>query len=278
MNGDKIIVLEVQGTSDTLSADNIYMIKGNYTLASHPRATLAAYVTAMDAQNGIGVSHHFQTTVVNRGSGSFTLFLPMTYRGWPHLSFYPAEGGSDFGGSYFGTGESVLKQWWGSRKADREPSGAISGSSEAARPPAPKPPVPTFAELPYAVPFEQGASRLLNGDKISILEIRGTSRTFMPDNTYMIKGTYTLATHQRATLAASITAMDAAHWVGAWDEHQTAVVNQGTGTFTLVLPMTCHGWPHLSFYPAEGGSDFGGSYFGTGDFVLKHWWGSKKTE
>jgi hypothetical protein len=31
------------------------------------------------------------------------------------VSFYPADGGSDFGGNYFGTGDSVLKQWWGAK-------------------------------------------------------------------------------------------------------------------------------------------------------------------
>ena len=35
----------------------------------------------------------------------------MTYRGWPHISFYPADGGNGFGGIYFGTGDSVLKEW-----------------------------------------------------------------------------------------------------------------------------------------------------------------------
>jgi hypothetical protein len=53
-----------------------------------------------------------QTTVVNKGAGTFTLFLPMSCRGWPHVSFYPADNGEGFGGNYFGTGDSVLKQWW----------------------------------------------------------------------------------------------------------------------------------------------------------------------
>ena len=75
---------------------------------------LAAYTTAMDSANGKGAPHKSQTTIVNRGEGTFTLFLPMSCRGWPHVSFYPAEDGGDFGGNYFGTGDSVLKHWWGS--------------------------------------------------------------------------------------------------------------------------------------------------------------------
>ena len=69
----------------------------------------------MDRENATGYSFRVQSTVVEHGSGSFTLFLPMSCRGWPHVSFYPAEGGEGFGGNYFGTGESVLKKWWGSK-------------------------------------------------------------------------------------------------------------------------------------------------------------------
>jgi beta-lactamase regulating signal transducer with metallopeptidase domain len=114
LKGDEITILEIHGTSPKLEADNLYMIKGRYTLASHPRATVAAYVTARDRENGTSASHHYQTVHATEGQGTFTLFLPMSYRGWPHVSFYPAEGGSDFGGNYFGTGDSLLKKWWGS--------------------------------------------------------------------------------------------------------------------------------------------------------------------
>ncbi len=44
------------------------------------------------------------------------LEMPMTVRGWPHVSFYPADGGEGFGGVYFGTGDSVLKKWWDSKE------------------------------------------------------------------------------------------------------------------------------------------------------------------
>ena len=61
---------------------------------------------------------------------------------------------------------------------------------------------PTTSEFPYAVQFEQGATRFLDGDKITILEVRGTADTFAPGNLYWIKGTYTLASHDQAMLAA----------------------------------------------------------------------------
>ena len=129
--------------------------------------------------------------------------------------------------------------------------------------------------FPHIVKFEQGATRFQDGDKITILEVSGTADTMSPGNTYRIKGTYTLASHDRATLAAYTTASKAANGTGPTHKVQSTVVNRGTGTFTLILPMSCEGWPHLSFYPADGGSSFGGNYFGTGDWVLKKWWGTK---
>ena len=47
------------------------------------------------------------------------------------------------------------------------------------------------SEFPYAVKFEQGATRFLDGDKITILEVRGTAEKFVPGNLYWIKGTHT---------------------------------------------------------------------------------------
>ena len=129
------------------------------------------------------------------------------------------------------------------------------------------------SKFPHVVKFEQGATRFQNGDKITILEVRGTADTMSPGNNYRIKGTYTLASHDRATLAAYTTASKAANGTGPTHKVQSTMVNPGTGTFTLVLPMSCEGWPHLSYYPTDGGSDFGGNYFGTGDTVLKKWWG-----
>jgi len=55
---------------------------------------------------------------------------------------------------------------------------ARAGSNDDPPPPARKPDTPATSEFPYAVRFEQGATRFLNGDKITILEVRGTVDTF----------------------------------------------------------------------------------------------------
>jgi beta-lactamase regulating signal transducer with metallopeptidase domain len=112
-NGDNISILEVRGTSPTFEPGNVYQIKGKYTLGSNDRARLCAFTTAKKAADGTGPVWEIQATNVNRGEGTFTLFLPMKHKGWPHVSFYPAgKAAGDIGGIYFGTGDSVLKKWW----------------------------------------------------------------------------------------------------------------------------------------------------------------------
>ncbi len=162
------------------------------------------------------------------------------------------------------------------RSSDGRHSAATASSAQEKKTPARKPDTPRTSEFPFALRFEQGATRFLDGDQITILEVRGTADTMTPGNIYWIKGSYTLASHDRAMVAAFITAMNPGEGQGAYLKVQTAVVNRGSGTFTLFLPMSCKGWPHVSFYPADGGGDFGGNYFGTGDSVLKKWWGSTK--
>jgi hypothetical protein len=130
-------------------------------------------------------------------------------------------------------------------------------------------------EFPHSVRFEQGATRFADGDEITILETRGTTDTFAVGNLYWIKGTYKLASRERAMLAAYVTATDVGQGKCETMKVQSVVIDKGEGTFTLFLPMSYRGCPHVSFYPAEGGEGFGGAYFGTGDSVLKQWWGTK---
>lgn len=125
------------------------------------------------------------------------------------------------------------------------------------------------SEFPHVVKFEQGATDFLKGDGIEIVEVRGTTEKFERGNIYWIRGTYTLASHERAMLAAYTTVSVREHATSVSLKVQSTVVPRGKGTFTLFLPMPYDGWPHVSFYPAEGGNGFGENYFGTGDSVKK---------
>ena len=114
-DGDKITIEEVSGTSDTMTEGNMYVVKGTYKLASAKRAILAAYTTA-NANDARAMQMQSipdmktQRVVADQGEGQFKLIFYMWYNGNPHVSFYPAEGGSDFGGVYFGTGDSVWRE------------------------------------------------------------------------------------------------------------------------------------------------------------------------
>ena len=58
--------------------------------------------------------------------------------------------------------------------------------------------------ISQVVPFVMGTTHLSDGDNITIEEIRGTSETFAAGNVYEIKGSYKLASHEKALLAANI--------------------------------------------------------------------------
>jgi hypothetical protein len=134
---------------------NIYWIRGTYTLASRDRAILLAsstvdffavggdlhearsdfysgstdtsYHKGADPSFASGVELRVQRTDVVRGTGTFTLFLPMKHNALPHVSFCTCERyGASFGGNYFGTGESVLKKWWRSPESDGKTTQAAS--------------------------------------------------------------------------------------------------------------------------------------------------------
>jgi WD40 repeat protein len=127
--------------------------------------------------------------------------------------------------------------------------------------------------LSHRVPFELGATLLAGGDQITIDEVRGTADSMKAGNRYEIKGTYRLASRDKAMLAVYVTG----EGKDATDRQPSdaPTVERGEGRFSLVLHMSYDGKPHVSFYPVDGGEGFGHVYFGTGDSVLKRgWWKS----
>ena len=123
-------------------------------------------------------------------------------------------------------------------------------------------------DLSHFVKFEQGGTQLRDGDQITIEEIHGTSSTIDVGQLYEIKGTYKLASHERAQLAVEITSSDPTHY--SHMQTQEMIVDQGEGRFTVYMYMWCKGNPHMSFYPTTRGESFASVYFGTGESVLRH--------
>jgi hypothetical protein len=118
-------------------------------------------------------------------------------------------------------------------------------------------------DISHVVPFVIGTTQLGNGDSISIDEIHGTSEMLAAGNVYEIKGTYKLASHEKAMLGVSVTTdigFPAKHvpidGVERFHGANHMIVGQGDGHFALLLVMADEGSPHLSFYPLSGGASF----------------------
>lgn len=110
--GDAIVITAVHGTADTIAVGNTYRIDGAYTLSSHEQATLCAYVTASKPDAPQRKRIPGQSVTIQKGSGTFTVFLKVEDPGCPHVSFYPVTSGASFAGEYFGTGDFLPPASW----------------------------------------------------------------------------------------------------------------------------------------------------------------------
>ena len=280
--GDKITILEVRGTDETFAPGNIYSIKGTYTLGSRDRAMLLASITATDSDGKSG-SLKVQTLQIERGEGTFTLLLPMSYRGLPHVSFYPAGGGEAFGGNYFGTGDSVLKHWWitGGQAESGSPAGANAGQHRAllkllqrtegsAAGAEPAPDTAFLAKrFKHRVPFEIGRSETQDGGRIEIREVWGTRPQIEVGGQYLVRGKYRLPPGQRGKLYFYATASGAWGETASLDLQSTELEGQ-EGEFALIHGMAGPGSFHLIVTDPDRYSQwFANVYFGTGENVQR---------
>ena len=124
-------------------------------------------------------------------------------------------------------------------------------------------------DFPQTVPFEIGRTQLAPGDSITIQSVRVTAATFQTNETYCVEGTYTLSSHDEAVIALHVTSRQDLRT--KIDPRQMMRIKKGSGTFRLIKTMGVEGNPHVSFYPTGSGGDFGGVYFGKGEWL---WAGS----
>jgi len=101
-----------------------------------------------------------------------------------------------------------------------------------------------------------------SGDLITITEVRGPSDTLVVGNTYEVRGTYKLASQDKAQLMVNVTTeARQPHESHPALPRQTMTVEKGEGSFTLQFHMWHEGMPHVSFYPVKGGGGFATRYF-----------------
>ncbi len=101
-SGDSITIREVLGTRPDFAVDGVYLVRGDYVLASADEASLGFSVTGGCTQ---GNTRGQQS--VKKGSGKFELATKIVYVGQPHVTFYVSGQGS--GGVYFGKGDFLYK-------------------------------------------------------------------------------------------------------------------------------------------------------------------------
>jgi hypothetical protein len=127
-------------------------------------------------------------------------------------------------------------------------------------------PIEPARDCSHAVQFELGDGQFQPGDSIAIQELRGSTDVIEAGGTYCVTGVYHLASRDEAKLCFFATTTNRTS--SPIEPAQTVRVTKGTGTFSLAKHMTDYGYLHLSFYPSGSGGDFGGVYFGQGQWVL----------
>ena len=113
-------------------------------------------------------------------------------------------------------------------------------------------------------------SRVVNlerADSITITEVRGPSDTLVVGNTYEVRGTYKLTTHDKALLAVHVmTEGRPGPRSGPSGQprplsRQKMIIEKGEGSFTLQINYWTVGRLHVSLSPVESGSSFASTLF-----------------
>ncbi len=125
------------------------------------------------------------------------------------------------------------------------------------------------AEFPYVIDFVANIpdwGQFSSGDKIAISLVRGDRKHIEPGGRYLVEGTFTLASMDRAGLSLSVTApsRDSPGAVSPSDPEQRLQVFRGSGRFSLKETMRYTGSFHVSFNPVGGGESRGTIYFQEG--------------
>jgi hypothetical protein len=123
------------------------------------------------------------------------------------------------------------------------------------------------AEFPYVIDFVASTpswSQFAPGDAIVVTALKGDRKQIEPGGRYLVDGTYTLASMDRARLGLSVTAptKDSPGAKSPTYAEQMTEVARGTGHFSLRVTMHYAGSLHVSFVPMDGGESKGSVYLG----------------
>ena len=115
-------------------------------------------------------------------------------------------------------------------------------------------------QFPQIIQHELGASGFAAGDQITITSVRGDRKHIEPGGSYLVEGSYTLASADSADLALYCTTRGPSGPTPVQDS-QHVKITRGTGKFHLYETNVADGWLHVSFY-TDDSKLHGGVYFG----------------
>jgi hypothetical protein len=95
------------------------------------------------------------------------------------------------------------------------------------------------------VPFQVVESRFAPGDRIEVREVQAETPAFESGGRLRVRGTYALASRERATLYLGLTN-------GRFEGRSSLEVAAGEGTFDFTVKVVEPGAAHVSFYAGSG--------------------------
>lgn len=110
------------------------------------------------------------------------------------------------------------------------------------------------------VDFQTTRAQFAKGDSITIQEVVASSRELTIGDTVIVRGVYQLESKSSASLGFFLTTRVPGPRTPATGQ-QRQEIKGGKGSFELQQVVRADGSLHVSFYPANGGSSFGGVYF-----------------
>lgn len=119
---------------------------------------------------------------------------------------------------------------------------------------------PTGPQFPYVIQYELGASGFPSGDQVTITEVRGNRKHIEPGGSYLVEGSYALASADSADLALYCTTRGPSGFTPVQPGERISI-SRGTGNFHLYETNIPDGWLHVTFY-SDNSSHHGGVYFG----------------
>lgn len=243
-NGDSITIQEVLASSPTLEPGVTFIVRGTYTLQSADAAILGISLTTTTT-----VSVPSQPTArrqIARGTATFEMEYTIQFAGSVYLALSPATGGGNSFGRIYVAG------------TQSSGGGGTPTTPTTPRPPHVPPPINTEGLI--SVPFSTSRAQFAAGDGITLETVLASSPRMKPGDTVVVRGRYALQSRTAAELMVSLTENAAGfRRVVSPSAHMT--VSVGTGTFELAYQIQQPGALHVSFYPTETGSSFGGVYF-----------------